>query len=81
MTPDERKQQEQRLLDLRRRKQKKLQSQPEGGLFHFIEYFWDVLEPNTPLVDGWALRGRHLPSLGIDLRHNDREGIARRQRG
>ena len=56
MTPDERKQQEQRLLDLRRRKQKKLQSQPEGGLFHFIEYFWDVLEPNTPLVDGWALR-------------------------
>lgn len=27
-----------------------------GGLMDFIRYFWHVLEPNTPLVEGWALR-------------------------
>ena len=33
---------------------RELQSQ-RGGLIHFVRYFWDVLEPNTPLVDGWPL--------------------------
>lgn len=27
-----------------------------GGLMDFIRYFWRVLEPNTPLVDGWVMR-------------------------
>lgn len=26
-----------------------------GGLIWFIRYFWHVLEPNTKLVEGWAL--------------------------
>jgi predicted phage terminase large subunit-like protein len=26
-----------------------------GGLIEFVRYFWHVLEPNTPLVEGWAL--------------------------
>lgn len=26
-----------------------------GGLYSFIQYFWDVLEPETPLVVGWPL--------------------------
>lgn len=30
------------------------QSQP-GGLIRFIRYFWHVLEPEAPLIDGWPL--------------------------
>ena len=26
-----------------------------GGLLAFMEYFWDVLEPDTPFLKGWAL--------------------------
>lgn len=26
-----------------------------GGLLKFIKHFWHVLEPQTPLVDGWVL--------------------------
>lgn len=27
-----------------------------GGLMHFIRYFWHILEPTTPLVDGWVMQ-------------------------
>jgi predicted phage terminase large subunit-like protein len=27
----------------------------QGGLMAFIRYFWDVIEPATPFVDGWPL--------------------------
>lgn len=27
----------------------------QGGLMAFVRYYWSVLEPETPLVDGWAL--------------------------
>lgn len=27
----------------------------QGGLIAFIRYFWPILEPETPLVDGWVL--------------------------
>lgn len=27
-----------------------------GGLLEFVRYFWPVLEPQTPFVDGWPLR-------------------------
>jgi predicted phage terminase large subunit-like protein len=27
----------------------------EGGLIAFVRYFWHVLEPETPFVDGWPL--------------------------
>jgi predicted phage terminase large subunit-like protein len=26
-----------------------------GGLLHFVRYFWNILEPMTPLVEGWPL--------------------------
>ena len=29
--------------------------QGRGGLLEFVRYFWDVLEPQTPFVEGWAL--------------------------
>ncbi len=37
------------------KKERKKQSRPSGGLLAFIRYFWSVLEPVTPLVEGWAL--------------------------
>lgn len=27
----------------------------QGGLIAFVRYFWHVLEPDTPFVDGWVL--------------------------
>ena len=27
----------------------------QGGLIAFVRYYWHVLEPETPLVDGWPL--------------------------
>jgi phage terminase large subunit-like protein len=29
---------------------------PDRGLLAFIKYFWKILEPETPFVDGWPLR-------------------------
>ena len=26
-----------------------------GGLIEFVRYFWDVLEPETPFVEGWPM--------------------------
>lgn len=26
-----------------------------GGLIHFVRYFWHILEPNKPFVDGWVI--------------------------
>jgi predicted phage terminase large subunit-like protein len=36
-----------------------------GGLIAFIRYFWKVLEPVTPFVDGWCLEGmcEHLEAV------------------
>src|SRR5216684_2075683 len=41
--------------EIEKRRQKRIQAQ-RGGLIEFIRYFWKVLEPKTPLVDGWPLR-------------------------
>ena len=27
-----------------------------GGLIKFVKHFWDVLEPDTPFQDGWAIQ-------------------------
>jgi predicted phage terminase large subunit-like protein len=27
-----------------------------GGFIKFVRYFWDVLEPDTPFVDGWVIQ-------------------------
>lgn len=46
---------EQRIqAELNKRINRKKQSQ-RGGLIEFVRYFWDVLEPTTPLVEGWPL--------------------------
>lgn len=36
-----------------------------GGLIEFVRYFWPVLEPKTPLVDGWPLQAicEHLEAV------------------
>ncbi len=36
-----------------------------GGLIEFVRYFWHVLEPSTPFVDGWPLEAicRHLEAI------------------
>lgn len=39
---------------LEKREERRRQSRP-GGLIEFVRYFWDVLEPYTPLVDGWVM--------------------------
>lgn len=41
--------------ELKRREERKRQSDPEGGLLAFVRYFWPVLEPNKELVEGWVL--------------------------
>src|SRR5208282_3752042 len=46
--------QAQALTARRHRQERKRQSAP-FGLVHFIRYFWHVLEPSTPFVEGWAL--------------------------
>lgn len=48
------------IAEKRRREERALQSdlgEPgrPGGLIHFVRYFWHLLEPETPLVEGWAL--------------------------
>lgn len=41
----------------------------EGGLLHFVRYFWPVLEPMTPLVEGWPLAAlcQHLEAVSRGL--------------
>ena len=41
------------------------QSNPNGGLLAFIRYFWHVVEPTRPFVEGWALEGlcTHLEAI------------------
>lgn len=37
------------------REHRQLQSSPRGGLLEFIRYFWHVLEPVDPFIEGWPL--------------------------
>lgn len=50
--------------ELKRRETKAVHTAP-GGLIEFIRYFWKVLEPVTPFVDGWCLAGmcEHLEAV------------------
>ena len=36
-----------------------------GGLLSFVRYFWHILEPGTPFVDGWVLEAicEHLEAV------------------
>lgn len=42
------------IAELKRREEKKRQAEP-GGLMAFVRYFWSILEPATPFVDGWVM--------------------------
>lgn len=50
------------VAEVERRKQKKAQ---QASLLEFVKYFWDVLEPNTPFVQGWCLEAvcEHLEAV------------------
>lgn len=49
----------------RKKRDDRARQEAPGGLIHFVRYFWDVLEPNRPFVDGWVLRGmcQHLEAV------------------
>jgi predicted phage terminase large subunit-like protein len=42
-------------IKVRNLRQERKRHSESGGLIHYIRYFWHVLEPNTPFIDGWAL--------------------------
>ena len=39
----------------RRLEVKFLQSQTHGGLLEFVRYYWPIVEPARPLIEGWPL--------------------------
>lgn len=43
------------LLERQLREDRVRQSNPYGGLMEFVRYFWHVLEPVDPFVEGWPL--------------------------
>ena len=49
-----------------RLRNRRIQSQ-RGGLIHFVRYFWSVLEPNTPFVEGWPMEAicLHLEAIAF----------------
>ena len=52
------------LTEAKKRENRRKQS-GRGGLIEFVRYFWDVLEPQTPLVEGWPLEAicQHLEAV------------------
>lgn len=53
------------LLNEARKREERSKQARRGGLIEFVRYFWPVLEPQTVLVDGWALEAicRHLEAV------------------
>lgn len=43
------------LIERELRAERKRQANPRGGLMAFVRYFWPVLEPVDPFVEGWPL--------------------------
>lgn len=43
------------IAEKRRREERARQANPRGGLLEFIRYFWRILEPVDPFVEGWVL--------------------------
>lgn len=52
------------LREVEVRKEREAQA-ARGGLLRFVRYFWHVLEPQTPLVEGWPLQAicEHLEAV------------------
>lgn len=55
----------QALAERLRRKERAKHEAP-GGLIEFVKYFWDVLEPETKFIDGWAMRAICLHLEAVD---------------
>jgi intein/homing endonuclease len=53
-----------RVAEYHRRVNREKQAR-RGGLVEFVRYFWKVLEPNTPMVDGWPMEAvcKHLEAI------------------
>lgn len=53
------------IREKRRREARALQSNPKGGLYEFVKYFWHVLEPVDEFVDGWPVEAMcaHLEAI------------------
>lgn len=53
------------LKSLNARRARAEQSRNPGGLHAFIRYFWHILEPTEPFVDGWVLHAmcKHLEAV------------------
>lgn len=54
-----------RLLEELKCRQERAKQIAPGGLLEFVRYFWRVLEPQIPLVEGWALEAicEHLEAV------------------
>ena len=52
------------------RRERKKQSR-EGGLIEFVRYFWNIIEPETKLVEGWVLYAicEHLEAVTLRENH------------
>lgn len=50
---------------LRLLEERELQLQPYGGLLAFVRYFWPIVEPARPLIEGWPLQAicEHLEAI------------------
>ena len=69
IAPEERTLLERRVMlgrELLKRIEKDKQSE-RGGFIHFVRYFWHLLEPNNPMVDGWAMEAicEHLEAVAF----------------
>lgn len=53
------------IREKRRREARALQSNPKGGLYEFVKYFWHVLEPVDEFIDGWPVEAMcaHLEAI------------------
>lgn len=56
---------EKQLRDERKRQSDLGEPGRPGGLIHFVRYFWHVLEPATPFVEGWVIEAicQHLEAV------------------
>jgi predicted phage terminase large subunit-like protein len=55
LSPEKRAEVENQIREIRKRRLM-LRFTGQNGLLEFVKYFWHVLEPQTPFVDGWPLR-------------------------
>ena len=47
------------------RRRQRIEQSGEGGLYKFVQHFWHILEPETPMVPGWPMEAicEHLEAV------------------